>query len=148
MGKNSLDLMLHGTSLYSPPLVYVQTQTRWRRGCSTNITPPSLINWLNESTFSSKSSEHLHSQTVRARFTSPHLSCFTCHVVCVMYHMSHVICHMSYATCHMPHVLCQKIYMYLDKGAKLVRGRSVINGATQYSFNMHQQKKEIWTNYA
>ena len=63
-----------------------------------------LIHSLSDSSFSSDSSEHLQSHTVRARdlklwenvlITQP----VTCHV-------SHVTCHMLYVTCHMSHVKC------------------------------------------
>ena len=44
--------------------------------------------------------------------------------------MSHVMCQMSCVTCHMSHVTC----FFLDKVVKLVRGGSVINGATPSIF--------------
>ena len=55
---------------------------------------------LSESSFTSKSSKHLHSQTVRARglkfWEDVHCSSpSTCHVSCVMCHMSCVTCKMS-----------------------------------------------------
>ena len=61
--------------------------------------PPSIWNCvLSESAFSSKSSEHLHSQTLRAReltfwekfHLNPPVTCY----------VSHVMCHMSCVTCH------------------------------------------------
>ena len=63
--------------------------------------------------FSSKSSMHHNSQTVRARelkfwenvHPTPcvmcHVSCVMCHVSCVTCHVSHVTCHLSSVTCHM-----------------------------------------------
>ena len=65
-----------------------QTLCSW--GCSTNT--------FSNSSFSSKSSNHHNSQTVRARdlnfdtvFTTRHVSCVKCHV--------------SFATCHLSHVM-------------------------------------------
>ena len=73
------------------------------------------------------SSEHLHSQIVRARelkiekrFPSP-----TCLV-------SHVMCHVSCIRCPVLRVTCNKV---LDKVVKLVGGGYVINQATPSSFN-------------
>ena len=64
-------------------------------------TPLSLIKLMSESAHSSKSSENVHSQTIRnfeKRFTSPHLSCVKCHVSFVKCHLSRVRCHMSCIT--------------------------------------------------
>ena len=75
-------------------------------------------------TFVGISSEHLHSQTVRARelkfwkkvYLPPsvmcHMSCVTCHVSHVMYHISCVTCHMFFLS-------------FFDKVVKLVSWGSV-----------------------
>ena len=82
-------------------------QTRCSRGCSTISF---IIHSLNPWPFSSRSSEHLHSQTVRARelkiwdevhlpppdiclmsHVMRHVSCFMCQVSGVTSHMSRVI---------------------------------------------------------
>ena len=69
----------------------------------------SLINWLSHSSFSSRSSKHYNSQTVRARelkfWENIHPTpCVMCHVSCVMCHMLFVTCHLSPVTCHLSHV--------------------------------------------
>ena len=92
-------------------------------------TPLSLFDWLSNSSFSSKSLRHVHSQTVWARdvafLENVHLPpCVTCHMSQVMCHMSHVICRMSCVTCNI------SIFLYFkDNMVELVGGRSVINGA-------------------
>ena len=87
------------------------------------------------------SSEHLHSQTVRARklkfwekinLLLPvmcHMSCVTCHVSCVMCHVSLVQCHMSCVTKRKEKKEKRKKY----KVVKLVGEGSVINGDTPSS---------------
>ena len=77
-----------------------------------------MINQLSRSSFSSKSSEHLKSQSIRARDLNfwhnfHHLSCVMCHVSHVMCHMLCVTCHLSYVTCHMSPVTCH-IYVYIN----------------------------------
>ena len=81
---------------------------RCRLGCSTN----SLINdWVNKWSFSSQSSRHPKSQTIRARelkfwenvHPPPCVTCYMSHVTC---HMSHVRCQVSHVRCHMSGVAC------------------------------------------
>ena len=79
-----------------------------------------VMDGFHKSSFSSKSSKHLHFKTRRARAQkfrenvhSP--PCVTCHV-------SHVTCHMSRVTCHMS-------LNYFYKEVKLVARGYVINRA-------------------
>ena len=65
----------------------------------------SLINWVRDSSFSSISSNHFLTQSVRGRelklgenVNPP--SHDTCHVSRVIRHVSHAMCHMSCVTCH------------------------------------------------
>ena len=60
-----------------------------------------VSDWLSHWCFSSKSSKHHKSQTIRARelkfwHNVQHLSHIACHVSLFMCHMSHVTCHMSH----------------------------------------------------
>ena len=94
-----------------------------------------LINWLSQSSFSSKSSKHHKSQTIRAGdlkfWHNVH------HLSHVMFHVPCVICHVSPVTCHVSQVTCTKtktniIYIFcffFYKLVELVVGRLVINGA-------------------
>ena len=79
------------------------------RGCSTKtIVIHWLTHWFN-STFSLKSSKHLHSWTVRAKdlkFGKKISHSFTCHI-------SNVTCHMSRLTCHW-HIYILYIYKFLN----------------------------------
>ena len=69
-------------------------------------TPSSLINWFRDSSFSSKSSRHLHSQTVRARA----MSCVRCHV-------SNVLCPLSRVTSyHFYNIFFFKLLSLLVEG--------------------------------
>ena len=61
----------------------------------------SFINKLSDSSFSSKSSEHLQSQTVRARELRLWENVHITPLSSVMCHMSRVPCHMWRITCHM-----------------------------------------------
>ena len=96
-------------------------------------TPFWLIHSLTNSSFSSKYSRHLHSQTVWARdlefWENVHLPwCVTCHI-------SHVTGHMLCFTCCVSHIACHikikkiKLKKKRKKVVELVSGGSVINGA-------------------
>ena len=68
-------------------------------------TPSSLINSFNESSFSSHSSKHHYSQTIRAMDLD-----FLANIhrpMCVMCHMSRVTCHMSHTTGQVLHITCR-----------------------------------------
>ena len=87
-----------------------------------------------------KSSQHLRSQTGRARelkfIEKVHLPPPPCHVPHVKCHLSCVTRHMSCVTCHLSYVMCHYFYFYfifLDKVVKQVCGGNVINGATSSS---------------
>ena len=93
---------------------FYQNWCSW--GCSK--LPLSLITWLRESSFSWKSSKHLHSQTVRARklkflenFHFP--PCVTCH-------MSHVICAMS--------CVINKLNFFFSEKVVQLDGRGSVTG--------------------
>ena len=66
-------------------------------------TPLLLIHSLSDSSFSSKSSRHLHFQTIWARdpqfWENVHLS------PSVTFHLSCVTCHESHVTCHIFHLI-------------------------------------------
>ena len=88
--------------------------------------PLSLIHWLRS--FSSKSSKHHKSKTIRAsdlKFChnvhlltqcSPHVMC---HASCVTCHMSPLMCHLSHVTCHVAPVTCD-MYFFFGGGGQLV----------------------------
>ena len=107
--------------------------TRCSRGCSTNtFVIHSFIHSLTNSSISSKSSGHLHSQTIWARDLkfreNVHLPpCVTCHMSRVTCHISCVTCHVSHVACHMSHFF--SFLFFLDKVVELVGGVSVINRA-------------------
>ena len=77
----------------------------------------SLINSLTHSSFSSKCSKHLHSQTIKARevkflenVKSPsHVKSHASHVTCLI---SCVICQMSGALCTMSITKTKKIFVF------------------------------------
>ena len=77
-------------------------------------TPSSLIDWLSDSSFSSKSSRHLYSKSYELGTwnCSPPSKC---HISHVMFHVSHVTCHVSRVTYHMSHVKCH-IFLFLQSG--------------------------------
>ena len=87
---------------------------------------------LIDSPISSKSSKHLHSQTVRARelkfgekvHLPPHVMCL----------MSHFTFYMSHFTCHMSHFTQKNIK---SKVVKLVGGWSVIKRSYPVQFRIH-----------
>ena len=71
----------------------------------------SFIHSVSHSSFVEISSEHLHSQTVRARELKLREKVYLpppvmCHMSCVTSHVSHVMCHMSCVTCHTSCVRC------------------------------------------
>ena len=80
---------------------------------------------LTNSSFSSKSSLNLHSQTVWARdlkfwqhvhlppWVTCHISRVTCHMSCVTYHLSHITCPLSPVTCHVSYVMCHMLQYFL-----------------------------------
>ena len=82
-------------------------------------------NLVSLSFFSSQSSNHYKSQTVKAR----DLTCSEkVHLhQRVMCHMSYVTCHNSHVTCHMSHFLCY-LFLFIF-WLKFVGKGSVINGA-------------------
>ena len=90
-------------------------------------TPLSFMKWLSHSSFVKISSEHLHSQTRRARelkfWKKVHLPPTPSGVIC---HMSHVMCQVSHVMCHMCFFLSSS---FSDKGVNIVGGGSVISGA-------------------
>ena len=88
-------------------------------------TPLSLTHWVIDTCQSSK---RYKSQTVKAReLKFWEKVCLPPRVMC---HMSCVTCHMSRVTCHMQQVSSNLFkHKINNKGAKLVGGGSVINGA-------------------
>ena len=91
-------------------------QTRCCGGCSTNTF---VINWLSQSSFSSRSLKHHNSQTIRARELKLWEN---------VHPVSRVRCLLSYVTCHLSPIMCH-MSLFLVVVAELVCGRSVINGA-------------------
>ena len=111
---------------------------------------------LTESPFSSKSSKHWYSQTIRTSelkfFENCHFA-ITCHVSPVMCLVSCVMCPVSSVTCHLiqniitpkkltfweifhppPGVTYPFIWILPNKLVKLVKGRYVINKAYSVQF--------------
>ena len=79
-----------------------------------------FIHWLIHRSFSSKSSIHRKSKTIRSRdltfcrmFSVHHLSCVMCRGSCVMYHLSPITCHLSPVTCHLSPVTCNMSCSYM-----------------------------------
>ena len=94
----------------SPP-----SPTLYRPGVAGAVlqTPPPLINWLSESSFSSRSSNvitpkplELESWSFERMFILHHVSCVPCHMSPVTYYMCCITCHLSGVTCHLSHVTC------------------------------------------
>ena len=89
-----------------------------------------LTDWLTDSAFSSKPSNHPYTQTARARelkfwengHPPPRVTC----------HLSGVRCHVSGVTCHVSPVTFY--FLFFFKVVELVDGRSVINGTTPSSY--------------
>ena len=113
------------------------------RGCSTNtFVTYSLFNSFAPLTFSSKSSNHFHSQIVRARElkslekihlpppVTGHVSHDMCHMSCVTSRVSRDICHVSCVTWQYFFYSFLITSFSFYKVVKLVKGGSVINGAT------------------
>ena len=99
----------------------------WPGVARTLFTNTFVINWITQSSFSSKSLKHCLSQTGKAKeqkfwdnvypqpsvtfymsIVTNHVSHVTCHVSSVMFHKSCVTYNMSCVTCHMSHVTCHK----------------------------------------
>ena len=100
--------------------------------------------------FSSKSSKHYKSQTVKARelnfwenvypikhFTC-HMSSVTCDMSCIMCHSACVMCHMSCATCHNWVLL-----LFWTKWWSLPRGL-LSTGPTPFSFVKRGRKSSAY----
>ena len=87
----------------NPPYLFNRTGLFYKHRC----------HWFSESAFSFKSSENIHSQTVRARelifWEKGHLPPpVICHMSCVMCNVSCVMCHVSCVMCQKLDVMCQK----------------------------------------
>ena len=89
---------------------------------------------VSQSSFSSQSSKHHNSQTLRARdlkfwHNDHHPLCVLCHMSCVTCHMLHVTCHMLRVACHVSNVTFFLFLFFSDKLVELVGGVSGINRA-------------------
>ena len=69
--------------------------------------PPWIIEWLTERSFSSNIFQTLSIPNRKSwrrgcsSNTMCHMSCVTCHMSGVTFHLSHDTCHLSHVTCHM-----------------------------------------------
>ena len=112
---------------------------------------------MTEWPFSSQSSKHHNSQTIRARdlkfwHNDHHPLCVLCHMSCVMCHVSHVTCHMSHVACHVSFVTTTKKMKKNGQSGGASRSRVCYErGLPRLVFSCHCQwhgQSDIWLLYA